>query len=228
MLAINHAQTRGVTIVRATIAIPDYFRLFITAYPLLSLYFHLGHLVDIADDASSGGKATMNFRQRMSVRRVQNAHSGKSKERLGGEEVAEEQDLAKDSTGVKSVSSQAKTVAKQDFFRSPTENALSTTAQQASGLSSGFKLSLAVAATTLSICVLLLAVRAAVTMESGSVCDSSDDVFKRCVMRVNTLSPFADTSQCPCLALHGDCESTDAHRGIGAVVDGDAFLTRVQ
>ena len=171
----------------------------------------------------------MNFRKRMSVRRVQNAHSGKSKERLGGEEAAEEeQDLAKDSTGVKSVSSRAKTVAKRDTFHSATENALSTTAQQASGLSSGFKLSLAVAATTLSICVLLLAVRVAVIMESGSVCDSSDDVFKRCVIRVNTLSPFADTSQCPCLALHGDCESTDAHRGIGAVVDGDAFLTRVQ
>lgn len=223
MLAINHAQTRAVTIVRATIAIPDYFRLFITAYPLLSLYFHLGHLVDIADDASSGGKATMSFRKRMSAARVASLNLNK-----GGEEVAEEQDLAKDSTGVKSASSQAKTVAEQGFFRSATESALSTTAQQASRLSSGFKLSLAVAATTLSICVLLLAVRAAVIMESGSVCDSSDDVFKRCVIRVNTLSPFADTSQCPCLALHGDCESTDAHRGIGAVVDGDAFLTRVQ
>ena len=164
----------------------------------------------------------------MSVRRQVTGKSDKGKERVGVEEVAEEQDLAKDSSDVKSAAGRAETGTKQDMFRSATGDALSTTAQQASSLSRGLKVSLAVAVSTLSICVLSLSIRTAHIMESGSVCDSSDDVLKRCVLRVNTLSPFADRSQCPCLALHADCESTDAHGGIGGVVDGNAFLTRVQ
>ena len=176
----------------------------------------------------------MNFRKRMSFYRREAGKSDKGKERVGGEEVAEEQDLATSlsfppsfrapSSGVKSAP--GRTTTRDKINRSA--SALSTTAQQASDLFRRFKLSLAVAVSTLSICVLVLAIRTAYIIESGSVCDSSDDLFKRCVIRVHTLSPFEDTSQCPCLALHGDCQSTDVYRGIGAVVDGDAFLTRAQ
>ena len=59
----------GVTVCRETIAIPDLLRLAIAIYPFISLYFHLGHLIDIADDEGSHGKMTKVFRTKMSTRR---------------------------------------------------------------------------------------------------------------------------------------------------------------
>ena len=53
---------RGVTIGRATLAVPDFFRLVITAYPMVSVFFHLHDMLKIANDARTGFKLSTEFR----------------------------------------------------------------------------------------------------------------------------------------------------------------------
>ena len=59
------------------------------------------------------------------------------------------------------------------------------------------------------------------------MCDSKDGVLKRCVIRSNTINPFAAQSECPCIAIHGDCISTDTHHGLGAFKNGSSAMDRL-
>ena len=90
------------------------------------------------------------------------------------------------------------------------------------------KYAFAIAVNILAMCVFLL-VSISAWNNAGSACDSSDDVLKRCVLRSNTLSPFRDASQCPCIAFFADCRSIEGrHDGLGVLQNSEGALDELQ
>ena len=213
--ASTRAQTRGVTIVRATLAIPHVFRLVNVVYPLFSLYFHLVDLLELADDLDSAGAKSKAFRHRMSVERTKFGRSNSGKEDAGHEAVRDQLSSSSDgpqafisSVGVQSAS-------------------LSLPSERVSEMSASRKLAGAIAVTILS-CFIFALNGYSVYRNATTVCDSTDDVLRRCVLISNTLSPFGDTSQCKCLAYHGNCESNDVYNGSGAIADSSEAMERLR
>ena len=230
----QRAQARGVTVIRATFAIPTVLRLINAAFPLLSLYFHLNDLLELADDAEANGAKTKRFREKMSNRRSASAVADQdSTSALDGAIVG-----ASKSKKQSSVVSPADTPPHQSTDResrslpassqqTSAANILSASAKQVSALSPTSKLAGSIAITALSIFIFVLTVISA-HRNATFICDPADDVLKRCVLSFNTLNPFHDTSQCLCVAYHGDCESTPNHQGIGAIGDGEGALRKLQ
>ena len=213
-IATMLVQARGVTIIRATLAIPNVFRLLNAVYPLISLYSHLDDVMIIANDVASGGMKTKAMRQRISLRRA--ASGGPQHDDNGAEDKEEEETDDALSSADKRVEGQEG----DSVFRA-------MSSQRISELSTASKRCLAVAIDIFAACIFVLAISSALR-NTGSACDSSHDVLKRCVLRSNTLSPFRDAKKCPCIAFYADCKSFNSHRGLGVFRNGAEALDELQ